>query len=147
MTFWVVGVKGINHPLLYKYQNPLAPDSEDYEHWRNYEMQCIDYINNNPKFEFYLILGYEIYLIDDNVNYVLPILDLRDDYLPSEIQDSLDYLRDKGIAYIAILNSDFLDNLNNYNSLVNFLINNNNTILKVEDTRGSTGLFSAILEL
>lgn len=147
MTFWVAGVKGINHPLLYKYQNPLAPDSEDYEHWRNYEMQCIDYINNNPKFEFYLILGYEIYLIDDNVNYILPILDLRDDHLPSEIQDSLDYLRVKGIAYIAILNSYFLNNLNNYNSLVNFLINNNKTILIVEDTRGSTGLFSAILEL
>lgn len=147
MTFWVVGVKGINHPLLYKYQNPLASDSEDYEHWRNYEMQCINYINKNPKFEFYLILGYEIYLIDDNVNYILPILDLRDDHLPSEIQDSLDYLRVKGIAYIAILNSYFLNNLSNYNSLVNFLIDNNKIILKVEDTRGSTGLFSAILEL
>lgn len=147
MTFWVAGVKGINHPLLYKYQNPLASDSEDYEHWRNYEMQCINYINKNPKFEFYLILGYEIYLIDDNVNYILPILDLRDDHLPSEIQDSLDYLRVKGIAYIAILNSYFLYNRSNYNSLVNFLIDNNKTILKVEDTRGSTGLFSAILEL
>ncbi len=147
MTFWVVGIKGINHPLLYKYQNPLASDSEDYEHWRNYEMQCINYINKNPKFEFYLILGYEIFLIDDNVNYILPILDLLDKNLPSEIQDSLDYLRVKGIAYIVILNSDFLNNLNTYNSLVNFLINNNKTIFRVEDTRGSTGLFSAILEL
>ena len=147
MTFWIGGVKGINYPLLYKYYNPLAPDSEDYEHWRDYEIQCINYINNKTELNLYLILGFELFLIEDHVNYILPILGLRNDHIPSDPQDSLEYLRNLGISYIAVLNSYILLSRNNYNSLVNFLINNSRIILFIEDQRGATGLFSAILEL
>lgn len=147
VTFWFGGVKGINQPLLYKFYNPLATDSEDYEHWRDFEMQVINYINNKKDFNLYLVLGYELFLLEDHVNFMLPILGLKDDHIPREPQDSLEYLRNLGISYLAVLNSYILLSHNNYNSLVNYLIDNNRVILLFEDQRGSTGLFSALFIL
>jgi len=111
----IFGFKTINEPIYYPILHPFNNDQIDLEHWKDFEIQMINFINDRlPKYEYIVVYPFDIYLLTNYSRLIYPESSAFVAILKNEDKSNwFKILREKyNIKYIAVLNSVAFDFFN-----------------------------------
>ncbi|MHA1230773.1 MAG: hypothetical protein ACTSPQ_09015 [Candidatus Helarchaeota archaeon] len=151
----VFGFKTINDPFYYPIFHPFSSDATDLDHWKQFEIKMVDYINENISHdELIIVFPYNVYYIENYSRLIYPESSwLYDILMSNKKSDWFSVLKkDYNINYIVIMNSIALEfsSINKvFSEFFNYLTDSNQVLViqKFEDLREITtksNLFSAL---